>query len=230
MNIRRALVTSVLKRLLDTLCEIDAGEFKQALCSCMADGGCVQPMILAINHINFLEVPILVTHSYPMFLTGLVKDTTWKNPVMGFLMDTYKAIPINREGAYHRAFEQARELMNQGFFIVIAPEGTRSSNGVLGRGRAGIVQLAMSAGVPILPVVHFGGESIWQNIKRFKRTPFRFKAGRPFRFKWDGPLDKSTRERMLEELMGQMAALLPEEMRGAYAEQANKKSEYLEFL
>ncbi|MDR3283722.1 MAG: 1-acyl-sn-glycerol-3-phosphate acyltransferase [Treponema sp.] len=230
MDIRRVVVTSVLKGLLNTLCKIDAEEFRKTLLSVAADGKSVQPMILAINHINFLEMPVLVTQGYPLLVSGLAKDTTWKNPIMAFLFDTYQAIPINRRGAYLEAFEKAREMIERGFFMIVAPEGTRSGNGVLGRGKAGIVQLALSAGVPILPVVHFGGEKIWQNMKHFKRTPFHLRVGRPFRFKCDGPVDKITREQLLEELMGQMAALLPEDKRGVYAGLAGQKNKYLEFL
>jgi 1-acyl-sn-glycerol-3-phosphate acyltransferase len=187
-------------------------------------------MILAVNHINFLEVPILVTHSYPLLLTGLVKSETWKNPVMAFLFDTYKAIPINRNGSYLQTFRNVREAIEKGFFVCIAPEGSRSKNGILRRGKAGIVQLALITGAPVLPVVHFGGEKLWDNLRHFRRTPFRFRVGRPFRFKYEGRPDRAAREIMLTELMGQMAALLPEQMRGVYAEQARRDCRYLEFL
>jgi 1-acyl-sn-glycerol-3-phosphate acyltransferase len=223
MGLRRAVVNLILKRVIDTLCDIDSQELVKML-------GRIPPVIVAMNHINFLEVPILVAHSYPVLLTGLVKSETWNNPLMAFLFDTYKAIPIDRAGAYLGAFRRVREAMKEGFFVCIAPEGTRSGNGILGRGKAGIVQLALYTGAPVLPVVHFGGERIWDNIRRFRRTPFCFKVGRPFRFKCEGRPDKATRELMLAELMGQMAQLLPEEMRGIYTEQARRESRLLEFL
>ncbi|MDR3146047.1 MAG: 1-acyl-sn-glycerol-3-phosphate acyltransferase [Treponema sp.] len=247
MNIRRAVVNAVIKRLLDILCEIDATEFVEALRTLLCGGGGFSPeqagisrgplhpafrgpMIVAVNHINFLEVPILVTHSYPLLLTGLVKSETWKNPLMAFLFDTYKAIPIDRRGSYLKAFRQVGDALAKGFFVVIAPEGSRSKNGILRRGKAGVVQLALITGAPVLPVVHFGGEKIWDNLRHFKRTPFRFRVGRPFRFKYEGRPDRQVREAMLTELMGQMAALLPEEMRGVYAEQVQQECKYLEFL
>jgi 1-acyl-sn-glycerol-3-phosphate acyltransferase len=223
MGLRRAVVNRILKGVFDALCNIDSREFVKTLTT-------ASPLIVAINHINFLEVPILVAHSYPLFLTGLVKSETWNNPVMSFLFNTYKAIPIDRTGSYQGAFRKAREAMDQGFFVCMAPEGTRSKNGVLGKGKGGIVQLALYTGAPVLPVVHFGGQRIWDNIRRFKRTPFCFKVGRPFRFNCEGRPDRATRELMLAELMGQMARLLPENMRGVYAEQALQKSRYLDFI
>jgi 1-acyl-sn-glycerol-3-phosphate acyltransferase len=235
MEIRRAVVTQVLRGVLGIICKLDTREYEEALrrgeyAGNGGDAVYTGPMIVAINHINFLEVPMLVARGYPRWLTGLVKEETWKNPVMAFLLDTYKAIPINREGSYFQAFRQVRETLAQGAHVCVAPEGTRSGSGVLGRGKAGIVQLALITGAPILPVVHFGGEKIWENIRHFRRTPFRFRVGRPFRFKCQGRPGKVEREAMLEELMGQMAALLPETMRGEYADRALQKCEYLEFI
>ncbi|MDR2258785.1 MAG: 1-acyl-sn-glycerol-3-phosphate acyltransferase [Treponema sp.] len=223
MGIRRTVVNTIVKGVFDTLCDIDSREFVETLAN-------IPPVIVAVNHINFLEVPILVAHSYPLLLTGVVKSETWNNPVMAFLFNTYKAIPIDRGGSYQGSFRRVKEAMDQGFFVCMAPEGTRSKNGVLGRGRAGIIQLALYTGAPVLPVVHFGGERIWDNIRRLRRTPFCFRTGRPFRFRCEGRPDKHTRDLMLEELMGQMARLLPEDMRGIYAEQARRESVYLEFI
>jgi 1-acyl-sn-glycerol-3-phosphate acyltransferase len=223
LDLRRIAVNTVLKGILNTLCDIDNREFLETLSN-------AEPLIVMVNHINFLEVPILVTHSYPLLLTGLMKAETWNNPFMSFLANTYKAIPIDRKGLYQDAFRRVREIMDQGFFVVIAPEGTRSKNGVLGKGKGGIIQLALYTGAPVLPVVHYGGERIWENIRRLKRTPFHFRAGRPFRIKYEGRPDRAEREEMLEEVMGQMARLLPPELRGVYAGRADLKSKYLEFM
>jgi 1-acyl-sn-glycerol-3-phosphate acyltransferase len=220
---RRAVTNKGLKGLLDTLCNIDNRELTEALSK-------TEPLIVAINHINFLEVPILVTHSYPLYLTGLVKSETWSNPFFSYLFNTYKAIPIDRNGAYQDAFRRVREALNRGFSVCVAPEGTRSKDGILGEGKAGIVQLALYTNSPVLPVGHFGGQRIWQNMKHFKRTPVQFKAGRPFRINFEGRPRREERQEMLNEVMGQIARLLPEEMRGIYAGQVGRECKYLEFL
>ncbi|MDR1867564.1 MAG: 1-acyl-sn-glycerol-3-phosphate acyltransferase [Treponema sp.] len=225
---RRAVVSILLKRILNILCKIDSNEFVEALRAAHSSG---YHVLLAVNHINFLEVPILVSYSYPLLLTGLVKAETWKNPLMAFLSDTYEAIPINRSGSFSESFKQVHKALENGFSVCIAPEGTRSKTGILGRGKAGIVQLALETGAFIMPVVHFGGEHVWNNIRHFKRTSFQFKVGRPFRFSVERQhVNKEVRECMLEELMRQMAILLPENMQGIYAETANKEYKYLEFI
>jgi len=224
MEFRRAAVSFFLKRVLNIICKIDCREFVNALSQ-------NKPLLVIFNHVNFLEVPILVAHSYPKYVTGLVKSETWDNPIFAFLFNTYNAIPIDRHGAFQEAFKKARDAINNGFFMCIAPEGTRSKDGVLGKGKPGIIQLAFEADVPILPVAHHGGERVWENMKRFKRTPFFFKAGRPFRIKFDGkPPSKEEREEILTEVMGQMASLLPEKMRGVYSGQAERGCKYLDFI
>ncbi len=223
MNFRRAVVNKVLKGIFDTICKIDSTEYMGILSKS-------KPLIVVFNHINFLEVPILVTHSYPLYLTGLVKSETWKNPLFSFLFNTYKAIPIERNGSYNTAFAQVRKAIDEGSFVAISPEGTRSTDGILQKAKAGIVQLALSTGIPILPIAHYGGQHVWKNMKKFKRTPFIFKAGHPFKIKFDGRPGRTEREEILGEVMGQIARLLPEEMRGYYAHQAEQENKYLEFI
>ncbi|MDR1785174.1 MAG: 1-acyl-sn-glycerol-3-phosphate acyltransferase [Spirochaetaceae bacterium] len=230
MNLRRAIVMRILRILLWLLCKIDDAEYVAAVRGAKEDGtGAIQPMIIAVNHINFLEVPVLVCCAYPTPLVGIIKDTTWNNPLMAFLLDTFNAIPITRGGAYVETFRRVQEMMRQGAFIGIAPEGTRSGDGILRKGRAGIVQLAMLTGAPVLPVAHYGGQNFWRNLRRFRRTPIRFRVGRPFYFKRSGETTtRAERAELADELMGQIAALLPEELRGEYSSGA--PCEHLEFL
>jgi 1-acyl-sn-glycerol-3-phosphate acyltransferase len=212
-----------MKGILSVICKIDCKEFIQALKN-------NKPMLVIFNHINFLEVPILVTHSYPLHVSGLVKEETWNSLLFSFIFNTYKAIPINRRGAFSESFKKALDAINKGYYICVAPEGTRSKDGVLGKGKPGIIQLALEAKVPILPVAHFGGENIWSNMRRFRRTPFCFKAGRPFRIICEAMPGKEEREKIMTEVMTQMARLLPERMRGEYAEFTNSDYKYLEFI
>ena len=220
---RRAATTKILKGILNALCDIDNHEFIEALSN-------AKPLIVVINHINFLEAPIIATHAYPINCTALVKQETWKNPIFAFLFNTYKAIPINRTGAYRDTFRKVRQAMDKGSFVVVAPEGTRSKDGIMQKGKAGIIQLALDTNSPILPVAHYGGQLIWKNIKRLRRTPFQFRAGRPFRIKFEGRPGREEREQILEEVMCQIARLLPEEMRGVYSQQAESECRHLEYI
>jgi 1-acyl-sn-glycerol-3-phosphate acyltransferase len=223
MSIRRAAVSYALRGVLNALCRIDCQEYLEALSK-------NKPLIVAMNHVNFLEVAICVSHSYPTPVTGVAKTETWNNPILAFLFNTYQAIPIDRNGAFHKAFPQIREAIDGGSFVCIFPEGTRSKDGVLRKGKAGIIHMALEYNVPVLPVVHYGGERIWDNIRHFKRTSFCFKAGRPFKINYEGRPSREDREVIIGEVMAQMARLLPEEMRGAYAGQTDRECKYLEFI
>jgi len=220
---RHAVVSRLLRCALAALCKIDSREFTEAISR-------HKPMIVAFNHVNFLEVPILAAHGYPAKVSGLVKAETWKNPFFAFLFNSFGAVPLNRGGAFSQSFKQARAAIAEGFFICVAPEGTRNRDGVLGRGKPGIIQLAIEADAPILPVAHCGGEKIWQNLRRFKRTEMRFRVGPPFKIKCAAMPGKSEREEILAEVMGQMARLLPEELRGEHAARAEAPCAWLEFI
>jgi len=220
---RRAVITKVLKGILKTLCNYDHRQFAEALSK-------IDPLIIMINHINFLELPILITSCYPLYCTGIAKEETWKNPIFSFLFNTYKAIPIKREGSYRDTFKRVRQAIEDGFYVIIAPEGTRSKDGVLREGKAGIIQLALDTNSAILPVAHNGGQQIWKNIRHFRRTRFQFKTGKPFRIKCEGRPGRKEREQILGEIMGQLARLLPAEMRGPYSHEAEQECTHLEFI
>ena len=228
MDFRRAAVSFLFRLIINIICKMDCREYVKALLK-------NKPMIVAFNHINFLEVPVLVGYSHPLYVTGLAKKETWDSLIFSFIFNTYRAIPIDRSGSFIKAFKLMRKRVNEGYFMCIAPEGKRSVDGILRHGKAGIIQFAIDENLPILPTAHYGGENIWKNIKRFKRTPFCFRAGKPFRIKFEGQPGKEEREQILTEVMGQMAVLLPERMRGVYAEQAvafkaGRKCKYLEFI
>jgi hypothetical protein len=67
-------------------------------------------------------------------------------------------------------------------------------------------------------------------MKGFTRTPFTIRVGKPFRLKTNSTLpSKEERERMTDEIMFQMAGLLPPEYRGYYSDLANATKDYLDF-
>ncbi|GMO53247.1 MAG: hypothetical protein Pg6C_19570 [Treponemataceae bacterium] len=232
MGLRRTIAVRLLRLVMFLLCKIDASEYVSAVRDGrLRDGTPVPPMIIAVNHINFLDVPILVSQAHPRLVVGIIKDTTWDNPLMAFLFDTFDAIPLKRDGAFLDAFKRAKEAIDNGAFIGIAPEGTRSGTGILQKGKPGILELAMMTKTPVLPVAHCGGQHFWKNIRCFKRTPIVYKVGRPFYFKTKGgAFPRADREKYIDELMIQIASLLPEELRGEYAGRVSEKCDRLEFL
>jgi 1-acyl-sn-glycerol-3-phosphate acyltransferase len=205
-------VSPVVKAALKVLCRVDSRELDR-----VPETG---PFIVVINHINFLEVPMLYAFLYPRDVMGLVKAETWKNPAIRVLAETWSAIPLDRSSTDLGAMRSALGALKRGKILAIAPEGTRSGDGRLGRAHAGVVSIAVRSGVPIVPVAHFGGERFWENLRSFKKTQFHFRVGEPFTLSRPaGGLTKSARQKMADEIMGRLAALLPERYRGVYADE-----------
>lgn len=176
------------------------------------------PLILAVNHVNFLDAPLLYTHMLPRPITGLVKKETWDNPVLGVLFSSWKAIPIRRGEADLSAIQRAREALKQKQILVVAPEGTRSKTGKLQHGKPGFALLAALTRTPILPLAFYGGELVWDNMHRFVRTDFNIRVGEVYRLT-DGLdiKDKKVRQKITDEVMCLIADLLPAKYRGVYS-------------
>lgn len=223
MSLAYNVVTTSIKSLTRVLCNVDDSQLIK-----VPDYG---PLIIASNHINFIDVPLVYTHLQPRNITGFAKAETWDNPLMGFLFDLWGAIPIQRGEADTTAMRSALAALNEGKILAIAPEGTRSGNGRLGKGHPGIVMLAHHNNVPILPLVYFGGEQLRDNLNRLKRTDFHIRVGKLFRINYgEGKLDRETRYKIVDEIMYQIALLLPEEYRGYYSDLSRLSTNYLDFV
>jgi 1-acyl-sn-glycerol-3-phosphate acyltransferase len=188
------------------------------------------PLILVMNHINFLDAPVLYTHLQPRPLTGLVKSETWENPAMAFLFNLWGGIPVRRGEADMEAMHLALAALKQGKIVAIAPEGTRSGHGRLQPGQPGLVTLALHSGAPLLPVVIYGNEAFRDNFTRLRRTDFHIKVGKPFTIQTgQEKVTRPVRQAITEEIMYQLAVMLPAEYRGSYANLEAATQKYLRF-
>jgi 1-acyl-sn-glycerol-3-phosphate acyltransferase len=176
------------------------------------------PLILVCNHINFMEVPLVFTHLQPRPVTGFAKSETWDNPLLRPLFNLWGAIPIRRGEADLAAIRKGMQALKEGKIIAISPEGTRSGDGRLGRGIPGVVILALNSGAPLLPLVYYGSESLRPNLLRLRRTDFHIRVGQPFYLDAGGvKTSREVRQAMVDEIMYRLAAILPKEYRGVYA-------------
>lgn len=205
----RWAVNGAARRLSRMACRVDDAELSRV----PACG----PLLLVCNHVNFLEVPLVMSHLQPRPVTGFAKAETWDSPVMGLLFNIWGAIPLRRGEADVAAIRRVLEALDQGMIVAVAPEGTRSGDGCLRRAKPGIGLLAAHSSAPILPVAYFGHEHIWSNVKRLRRTEFHIRVGRPLRPRPNGRWTAEKRQALADEVMRHIAALLPEEYRGAYA-------------
>jgi 1-acyl-sn-glycerol-3-phosphate acyltransferase len=188
------------------------------------------PLIFAANHINFLEAPVMYTHLLPRPITGFVKSENWEKPFTRWLFNLWGGIPLRRGEADMQAVRQGLAALQEGKILVIAPEGTRTGDGRLQQGHPGIVIMALKSGAPIQPVAYWGGEAFWDNLRRLRRTGFKIAVGRPFHLNPNGQrVNKQIRQQMADEIMYQIAHLLPPEYRGYYADLDKASETYLQF-
>ena len=217
------IVNSIIRIILFFIKKIDVSELKK-----VPKKG---PLILAVNHVNFLDAPVLITHMGSRSFTGFAKRETWDKPLMAFLFTLWGGIPIDRGVADFNAFKIAKDaLLEKHQILAIAPEGTRSGDGILNQGKPGIAILAGKTKVPILPVVYYGHEDFKENLRRFKRTPFKVRVGKPFYCKFEGQeKNKIVLQGMTDAIMLEIADLLPEKYRGIYGGVNLNRELYLDY-
>ncbi|MEV4414568.1 lysophospholipid acyltransferase family protein [Catellatospora sp. NPDC049609] len=147
------------------------------------------PVILAANHLSFLDsfiIPLMTPRPVSFlakaeYFTG----TGLKGRLTRSLFTGLEAIPVQRGG--HRAAQESLELalgvLQRGGAFGIHPEGSRSRDGRLYRGRTGVAWLALASGAPVVPVAVLGTDRIQPvgaRLPRPGRITVRF--GEPLRF------------------------------------------------
>jgi 1-acyl-sn-glycerol-3-phosphate acyltransferase len=217
------LVNTVIRFILHILLRIDSSELAK-----VPQKG---PLLAVANHINFLDAPVLITHLQPRPVTGLVKRESWDNPAMAFLFNVWGGIPIDRSIADFAAFNEAKMALNEGKILAVAPEGTRSNDGCLIRGKPGITILASKTDVPILPIVYYGHEDFRANIRKLKRTRMTIKVGKPFKINLHGDQkNKEVVQAATDAIMLEIADLMPKKYHGVYAGMNIDREKYIQHL
>jgi 1-acyl-sn-glycerol-3-phosphate acyltransferase len=183
--------------------------------------------VIATNHIGIIEIAMFhyVFDRFDMFIPVAEKwEQVWW---IRFLGKYLNFIFVDRYNPDLKALRAMIGLMEAGNALVIAPEGTRSRTGALIEGKPGVSYLAARSGFPVVPVAITGTEDkvLLANIKRFRRSRVTLTAGAPFVLP---PIPKKNRDEALQqytdEIMCQIAALLPERYRGVYAEHPRLKA------
>jgi 1-acyl-sn-glycerol-3-phosphate acyltransferase len=220
LKVSGKIATIIIRTFLHLVCKVDRKELKK-----IPRKG---PFLVAFNHINFLEVPLIFVDLYPRKVHGIAKKETWDNSFFSWLADMWETISVDREGFSASTFRQVKKFLKNGSFVIIAPEGTRTGDGKLKEAHPGIITMALQTDIPIIPIVHYGGEIFWDRIKMLKRTRFTYKVGNPIILKKAKRITQEIRRDMVDQLMYRMAKLLPEKYRGVYSEISKINNEFVE--
>ncbi len=221
MKLFYGFVNGLIKLILIAGCKIDRSELEKI----PANG----PFILVTNHINFLEAPLLYIFMRPRRTIAIGKAELWEKPFTRFLMNLWEVQPIKRGAIDIQGMKSCVKVLEDGDFLCLAPEGTRSRTGKLLKGKAGVIMFAQKGNAPIIPLAHWGGESVSKNLKKLKRTPITIRVGDPVKISVpEGvKVDAAIRQQLADEVMIQIARMMPDEYHGAYAGKTGDEPQYL---
>ncbi len=178
------------------------------------------PLILVSNHLNNADPPA-VALAIPRHPTYMAKRemTTW--PIVGPGFRAFGAFPVRRGEADLSALRAASDVVRSGQMLVMFPEGTRSRTGGLTRGHPGTALVALRTGAPILPMAITGTEGItwpWLFLKPRSVRHVKVTIGEPFTLPPVERVSTESAKDATELIMRRIAALLPPEYRGVYAD------------
>jgi len=221
MTLTNRLVNGTIRRLVRMVCRVDDGQVVR-----IPTQG---PLIIVANHINFIEPLVVYTHLLPRPMAFFAKIESWDNKLIGWLFDRWGGIPLKRGSADVGAVRLGLAALENGTILAVAPEGTRSGDGILREGHPGVVTMALHSGAPLIPMACYRHEDFWDNLTHLRRTDFRIAVGHPFTLQTNDPVTREVRRQMIDEIMYQIAALLPPSYRGVYANLSEATETYLRF-
>lgn len=187
------------------------------------------PVIFASNHLSFID-SIAIPVAAPRPVHFLAKSSYFEDPgIAGALKKSFfeaiGAIPVNRGAgqAALDALDQQRRLLEEGLAVALYPEGTRSTDGRLYKGRTGAAFLALQTGSPVVPVGLIGTDKVMPKGAKLpsakERVTVRF--GDPIDVSVHGPAGSGKARRLAtDDIMAGIHALSGQELAGVYNEPA----------
>jgi 1-acyl-sn-glycerol-3-phosphate acyltransferase len=175
--------------------------------------------MLASNHAAWIDIPILA-QPVPRATHYMAKIELFQTALLGGIIGMMGAFPVRRGEGDRESLRTAERLLGQGELIAIFPEGHRSESGLM-RGLPGAALIALRANVPVVPVAIINSRAVFQKGHIVIHRPtVTVRYGKPFMLTRSGA--RHTRddlERGIDEIMTQIARLLPPEEHGVYAPQ-----------
>ena len=174
------------------------------------------PYIVVANHTDWKDPPAIEL-TFRVAIRFMAKIEAFRMFFLGGLMRGIGCFPVRRGEADRRAIVTCLQVLRVGNPLGFFPEGTRSRDRVLHRAHPGIAFLAQKSGAPILPVGVTGTPDA-----KLLRSKIRVTVGEPFQLDALGLDQKATEQEVADAIMRKVAALLPPELRGYYADEVHK--------
>jgi 1-acyl-sn-glycerol-3-phosphate acyltransferase len=185
------------------------------------------PVIVASNHLSFadsLVIPIVAPRKV-VFLAkaDYFTGTGVKGALSRAWFSAMGMIPVDRSDtkAALASLDVALEVLGRGEAFGIYPEGTRSRDGRLYRGRTGVAHLALTSGAPVVPVGLAGTQHlqpVGSRLPRLARVTVRFGDPIHVRDRYDGVPTGRARREVTDEVMAAIQSLSGQQLAGVYNE------------
>lgn len=169
--------------------------------------------IVVANHVDWKDPPAIEL-TFRIALRFMAKIEAFDMFFLGGLMRGIGCFPVRRGESDRRAIVTCLQVLGAGIPLAFFPEGTRSRDRRLHRAQPGIGFLARRSGAPILPVGVIGTPEA-----KLLRSKIRVRVGEPFALDTLGLPARASEQEIADAIMRRVAALLPADMRGYYAEE-----------
>ena len=185
----------------------------------------IGPVILASNHLSFADsiaIPFVVPRRVAIlakrdYFTG----TGVKGALIRGWFEGIGMVPVDRDDTKSGldSLNVALDLLAAGQAFAVYPEGARSRDGRLYRGRTGVAHLALTSGAPVVPVGLIGTEKlqpVGATWPRLVRVTVRFGPLMDFKGRLDGVPPGRARREVTDEIMAAIQALSGQEVASGY--------------
>ena len=177
--------------------------------------------IVCPNHLSRLDPPLVFINMPNRRITVFVADSYRSNLLFSAIVTAVDCIWVNRGATAPSTIKAAVRALQGGAVLGVAPEGTRSPTHALQTGKTGAVYLAYASGAPIVTAAITNTHVAFATLLRLRRATLTIRFGEPMRFGAPGRHNRPTQQQLEDdttEVMCRLAAQLPPEYRGVYAD------------
>ena len=168
------------------------------------------PLIIAANHLSHID-PAFIMTATKRPVSYMSKKEHFDGAIRRLVFKQVGVIPVDRDVGGADALKDAVKILEGGGAIGIFPEGTRSRDGDIGKGKTGVARLAAMTGAAVVPVAIRQTDEVWPVSKRAPRPwrKFYYKFGDPMYFDYKEKTPDNFRE-FTDKIMSKISELSEE--------------------
>lgn len=129
------------------------------------------PLMVVSSHQSHFDPVIIGLGMVNRECYALARSTLFDNPLVGFIIRWFNAIPVERGEADRQAIKNCVEVLDSGRALMLFPEGTRTSDGKVKRFKPGVMLIQRKAKATVVPVAIAGAYIAWPRSRKIPR-PF----------------------------------------------------------